>query len=82
MSDRNEMTCAELVELVTDYLEDAMSAHERARVDAHLTDCPGCSNYLSQMRTTIRVTGALTETAVPDGAVEHLMEAFRTLRST
>lgn len=80
MSDRNEMTCAELVELVTDYIEDAMPAYERTRFDAHVAGCAGCTNYLSEMRTTIRLTGSLTEPAVSEGAVEALMDTFRGLR--
>ena len=41
-----DLACQELVELVTDYLEDALPPEERARFDAHLAECPGCSNYL------------------------------------
>jgi hypothetical protein len=82
MSDRNQMTCAEMVEVVTDYIENAVPTSERTRVDAHLEGCAGCTNYLSQMRTTIRLTGSLTETTVSGGTVEALMDTFRDLRRT
>jgi anti-sigma factor RsiW len=49
------MTCQQLVELVTDYFEDALSPPERDRFDAHLEVCPGCVAYLEQMRTTMRL---------------------------
>jgi anti-sigma factor RsiW len=53
-----DMSCQELVELVTDYLEDALAPADRARFDAHLADCPGCTNYLEQMRATIALARA------------------------
>ena len=48
-----EMPCRELVELVTEYLEDALPAQDRARFEAHLADCEDCNTYLDQMRQTI-----------------------------
>src|SRR4051812_45684181 len=55
------LTCRELVELVTDYLEDALGAGDRARFEAHLRACEGCSAYLGQMRSTIWATRHLCE---------------------
>jgi anti-sigma factor RsiW len=74
----NELTCAELVELVTDYLEDALPASERARFETHIGTCVGCHNYFEQMKITIRIVGRLTEDNLPAGAKEDLMAAFRT----
>jgi anti-sigma factor RsiW len=54
------VTCIELVELVTDYLEDSMPADERARFDEHISGCEGCTTYLEQFRITIRLTGMPT----------------------
>ena len=63
------MTCQELVELVTDYLEDTLPDEERARFEAHLALCPGCVTYLEQMRQTIQLAGLLTEDSLsPDTA--------------
>jgi anti-sigma factor RsiW len=56
-----ELTCRELVELVTDYFEDALPPAERARFEAHLADCGGCTDYLAQMRATVRLVGATGE---------------------
>lgn len=75
------MSCNELVEHVTDYLEGAMAPEERARVDEHLAVCDGCTTYLEQMRTTIRLTGMLTEEQVSPEARVALLEAFRDVRS-
>jgi anti-sigma factor RsiW len=52
------MSCQELVELVTDYLEGALPPEDVARFEAHVAACPGCEAYLEQMRTTIAVTRA------------------------
>ncbi len=60
----NELTCKELVELVTDYLEGVLPPAERRRFEEHLAGCQGCWNYLQQMRATIRLTGQLTEEAI------------------
>ena len=53
ISHASELTCQQVVELVTDYLEDALGATERARFETHVADCDGCDAYLGQMRTTI-----------------------------
>jgi anti-sigma factor RsiW len=74
----NDLTCAELVELVTDYLEDALPASERQRFERHIGTCVGCTNYLEQMKTTVRLMGRLTEDTLPNGAKEDLLAAFRT----
>ena len=55
-----DLACQEVVELVTDYLEDALPAAERRRLEHHLAGCPHCTEYLAQMRETIRLTGRLT----------------------
>lgn len=52
--------CQEVVELVTDYLEAALPAAERRRFEYHLAGCRDCTEYLAQMRETIRLTGRLT----------------------
>lgn len=71
-----DLTCRELVELVTDYLQDSLPAHERARFDAHLGACEACRAYLDQMHTTVRLTRTAAEAqTVP--AMDALMQAFR-----
>lgn len=72
-----DLTCEELVEIVNDYLEDAMSPEERLRFEDHLEICEGCRNYLEQMRTTIRLVGRLREGDIAGEAQERLLEAFR-----
>jgi anti-sigma factor RsiW len=76
MSER-EITCREIVELVTAYLEGALSERDRARFEAHVAGCDGCDNYLAQMRETIRITGTLTEDQVPEPMRVALLSAFQ-----
>jgi anti-sigma factor RsiW len=71
------MSCQELVELVTDYLEDAMSSEERRAFEEHLAICPGCVNYVEQMRKTVATVGVLREDSIPPEARESLLSAFR-----
>jgi anti-sigma factor RsiW len=77
MVDPNELGCQELVELVTDYLDDALPALERARFDAHLTECDGCDRYLEQMRQTIQLLGRLTVEQLTPEAQARLLAEFR-----
>ena len=71
------LTCREVIDLLTDYVEDALPAEERGRVEAHLATCDGCTAYLEQVRETIRLTGMLTEEQVPDEDKYRLLAAFR-----
>ena len=73
----DDLNCRELVEIVTDYLEGTLPHEERARVDAHLVNCPGCTTYIEQMRETVRLTGRLREADLQPTAREALLEAFR-----
>lgn len=72
-----ELTCKELVELVTAYFEDALSANERLRFERHVSVCPGCSAYVEQMRQTITLVGELREQDVSPSAEQQLLQAFR-----
>jgi predicted anti-sigma-YlaC factor YlaD len=69
--------CREIVEVVTDYLEDRMPAEDRAIFEQHLGICRGCRNYLEQMRQTIRASGALHEESLAPGKNDELVRLFR-----
>jgi anti-sigma factor RsiW len=71
------LTCHEVIDILTEYLEDALPGEERRRVEEHLAGCDGCTAYLETMRETIRVTGMLTEEQIPVEQKEQLLEAFR-----
>ncbi len=67
-----EIPCQRVVEMVTDYLEGALSRGDRRRIEHHLAGCPHCSAYLAQMRETLRLTGRL----VPDDLSADVREEF------
>jgi len=77
VTEEREITCREVVEIVTDYLEGAMPSEERARFEEHLSVCDGCTNYLGHVRETIRLTGMLTEEQIPEEQKRSLLMAFR-----
>jgi anti-sigma factor RsiW len=74
------VTCQEVVELVTDYLEQALPADEAAVFEQHLNFCDGCDWYVDQMRTTIATVGRIEEENVPPAIREKLLAAFRDRR--
>jgi len=81
LHDDDEMACNELPELVTEYLEGALEPRERARLEAHLAECDGCTTYLEQIRTTIRLTGMLTEDQIPAEGRGELVRVFHAWRA-
>ena len=73
----DHITCREVVELVTGYLEHALPARETALFEQHLNFCDGCVWYVEQMRGTIAAAGPLREDDVPAAARDRLLAAFR-----
>jgi predicted anti-sigma-YlaC factor YlaD len=71
------ISCQEVVELVSDYLEGLVDAAMRVEIEAHLKLCPGCDEYLRQMSTTIRALGRVPLDTLTDAAKEDLTAAFR-----
>jgi anti-sigma factor RsiW len=79
--DVEQLSCRELVELVTDYLEGALDEADRRRFETHIAGCGGCTRYLEQLRQTIRITGTLTPSDLSPEAEETLLSAFRDWRN-
>ena len=73
----NEMTCKELVERVTEYLDGTLAADLRMKMEDHLSRCDGCTNYLEQMRQTIRLTGQVREESLTSQQRDDLLRLFR-----
>jgi len=72
-----DLQCRELVELVSAYLEGALSPEDRARFELHLAICPGCTAYVRQLRGTLGASRRLAEDALPEETRDRLMGAFR-----
>ena len=75
------MTCRELTELVTDYLEGSLRAAEAERFEEHLATCDGCQAYLEQMRVTLRALGRIPEETISAEARAELLHVFAEFRS-
>ena len=77
---KRDLACQQAVELVTDYLEGTLSRRDRRRFEAHLKNCPNCSAYLEQIRTTIRLTGSIEPDDLTPEAKRDLTDLYRRWR--
>lgn len=77
MNGREDITCKELVELVTEYIQGTLPEDDRAHFEAHLEICEGCRAYVDQMRETAGAAGRLSESELPPETREGLLETFR-----
>jgi len=75
-----QLSCQELVELLTDFLEGALSPRDRRRFEEHLSHCVGCQAHLDQVQTTIRLLGRVTPASLSPDAERALLETFRDWR--
>jgi anti-sigma factor RsiW len=78
----NDLTCQELVETVTAYLEGMLGAADRAIFEAHLAACDGCHTYLEQIRRTIAAVGTLSEDTLSASDRDRLVNLFRAWKQT
>jgi anti-sigma factor RsiW len=77
MIDVETLSCQELVELVTDYLEGALEERDTSAFESHLEGCDGCTGYVEQLRATIQVAGAIDLDDLSANAADALLQAFR-----
>jgi anti-sigma factor RsiW len=78
---RRDLVCRWAVELVTGYLEGTLSGRARRRFEAHLAGCPHCTEYLAQMRETIRLTGRVEPEDLTPQQRDEFVELYRRWRS-
>jgi anti-sigma factor RsiW len=76
-----DLVCQQAVELVTDYLEGALRRSERRRFERHLTACPHCTEYLAQIRETIRLAGQVTPEDLTPQMRDDLTDLYRRWRA-
>jgi anti-sigma factor RsiW len=76
--DPHDMMCNELVEVLTDYLEGTLGAHDRARLEAHLEVCDDCQVYFAEFRTTIGLANRARTPELSPELRDNLLRAFRT----
>jgi anti-sigma factor RsiW len=80
MADGTAISCQEVVEVITDYLEGKLSPEDIAIFEAHLGLCDGCQWYLDQMRITIAAVGRMEDDEVPAELRDTVLAAFRSRR--
>jgi anti-sigma factor RsiW len=78
---RRAIVCRQAVDLVTAYLEDALSARDRARFEEHLEACPHCTEYLAQMRRTLEIMGRIEPEAIDPATRDDLVALYRRWQS-
>jgi len=71
------LSCKQLTELVTDYLEGKMSLGDRLRFQMHLGMCKHCRAYLRQMKLTIETLGHLPAEQIPDDVRDEFLQRFK-----
>ena len=77
MTAPTDLTCREMVELMNDYLEGALAEGERARFEAHLAECPHCTEYLAEMRRTLDVLGRIEPESLDPEVRDELVALYR-----
>ena len=75
--DPHDMMCQELVEVLTEYLDGALGAHDRARLEAHLSVCDDCRAYVGQFEATVALTRRAGGDELPSSLREELQRVFR-----
>jgi anti-sigma factor RsiW len=78
---RRELVCREAVNLMTDYLDGALSPRDRDRLETHLAGCPHCSEYLAQIRVTIAATGRVEPDQLRPDQLDDLVSLYRRWKS-
>lgn len=76
------LVCRRAVALMTDYLDDALSPRDRARLEDHLAACPHCGEYLAQMRAIIDAAGRVEPDDLPPDALDELVGLYRSWRES
>lgn len=72
-----DLACQELVELLSDYLDNQLSQRASDDVELHLSDCPGCQTALEHLRTSIALTRSAEVSALAPEVRQRLLTEFR-----
>ena len=74
---RRALVCRDAVALMTSYLDGELDSRDRTRLEAHLAECPHCSEYLAQLRVTVDALGHVGPDDLPEETVDELVELYR-----
>jgi hypothetical protein len=73
-------SCEDVVRLLTDYQEDALSPSQRLDFERHVAVCPACRGYLSQMRAVLAAARRTGDPGLTPDDRDALLAAFRAFR--
>lgn len=77
---QRDLVCQQAVELISDYLDGALSRRDRKRLERHLASCDACNAYLEQVRATVAASGSVTAMDLDPEVVDGLVDLFRRFR--
>lgn len=78
---RRDLVCRQVITLLTDYIDDALPPPTRERLEAHLAVCPHCTEYLAQLRATIRAAQLIDVDAIDEATKNDLVDLYRRWRA-
>lgn len=70
------LSCQDVTELVTDYLEHRLSVRGWLSFQMHVGMCRHCRAYLRQMRLTVATLGSVPAEPIPADVREELLRRF------
>ena len=70
------LTCKEFLQELNDYLDETVDQELRARLEAHVTECPNCFVIFDTTKKTIRVFKGMEPQAIPEDVHARLMRAL------
>ena len=71
-------TCKEVIQVLTEYLEDDLSTEEKARFEHHMSECSPCMAFLRTYETSCELaTNALRAKEIPDELQERVRSFLR-----
>jgi anti-sigma factor RsiW len=62
---------------MSDYLDGQLTSRVVERLEAHLQECPHCSEYLAQLRVTVAALGSAQPDSLSGDALRELVDLYR-----
>ena len=73
----DDLSCREVVELVTEYLENTLLPEMRKHLEEHVAECPGCENYIEQIQLTMSMLRQIAHPPVPFTTRQEWLQFFQ-----
>jgi anti-sigma factor RsiW len=70
------LTCKDFLKELSDYLDEALNADVRAKLEQHITECPNCWVIADTTRKTIQIYKGMDPYPIPGDVQDRLMAAL------